>query len=191
MAPGELAQLADAVRRGQVTAADLVAEALRRIDAIDPELNAVVARCDDEAERVAHEIDAAVARGEDPGPLAGIPVLVKDLEDVAGMVTTQGSLLLTDSPPASAHSTVPRRLTGAGAVIVGKSNLPEFATEGYTDNLVFGVTRNPWQPDYSPGGSSGGSAAALAPNCGKAVCMPALCPSSSPSAVGISTSGSE
>ncbi|HEX5017284.1 MAG TPA: amidase [Actinomycetes bacterium] len=162
MAPGELAQLADAVRRGQVTAADLVAEALRRIDALDPELNAVVARCDDEAERVAHEIDAAVARGEDPGPLAGIPVLVKDLEDVAGMITTQGSLLLTDSPPASAHSTVPRRLTAAGAVIVGKSNLPEFATEGYTDNLVFGVTRNPWQPDYSPGGSSGGSAAALA-----------------------------
>jgi Asp-tRNA(Asn)/Glu-tRNA(Gln) amidotransferase A subunit family amidase len=71
-------------------------------------------------------------------------------------------LLLTDSAPASAHGTVPQRLVDAGAIVVGKANLPEFATEGYTDNLVFGVTRNPWQRDFSPGGSSGGSAAALA-----------------------------
>ena len=132
------------------------------MDALDPGLNAVVARCDDVAEVAASEVDAAVARGEDPGPLAGVPVLVKDLEDVAGMITTQGSLLLADAPPASRHGTVPQRLVDAGAVIVGKSNLPEFATEGYTDNLLFGVTRNPWQPDYSPGGSSGGSAAAVA-----------------------------
>jgi Asp-tRNA(Asn)/Glu-tRNA(Gln) amidotransferase A subunit family amidase len=132
------------------------------MDAIDGELNAVVARCDDVAEEAAAEVDAAVARGDDPGPLAGVPVLVKDLEDVAGLVTTQGSLLLADSPPASHHGTVPQRLVDAGAIVVGKANLPEFATEGYTDNLVFGVTRNPWQHDYSPGGSSGGSAAALA-----------------------------
>ncbi|MFL6181376.1 MAG: amidase [Actinomycetes bacterium] len=162
MAAGELARLADAVRGGKVSAAELVAEALRRMDALDAPINAVVARCDDEAEVAAAAVDAAVARGEDPGPLSGIPVLVKDLEDVAGMVTTQGSLLLADSPPASAHSTVPKRLMDAGAIVVGKSNLPEFATEGYTDNLVFGVTQNPWQRGYSPGGSSGGSAAALA-----------------------------
>ena len=159
---GELTQLADAVRGGQLQAIDLVAEALRRMDAIDPGLNAVVARCDDAAEEAAAAVDAAVARGDDPGPLAGVPVLVKDLEDVAGMVTTQGSVLLADEPPAPRHGTVPQRLVDAGAVIVGKSNLPEFATEGYTDNLLFGVTRNPWQPDYSPGGSSGGSAAAVA-----------------------------
>ena len=138
MAAGELARLADAVRGGKVSATELVAEALRRMDALDGELNAVVARCDDAAEEAAAAVDAAVARGEDPGPLGGVPVLVKDLEDVAGMVTTQGSLLLADSPPASAHGTVPKRLVDAGAVIVGKSNLPEFATEGYTDNLVFG-----------------------------------------------------
>jgi Asp-tRNA(Asn)/Glu-tRNA(Gln) amidotransferase A subunit family amidase len=143
-------------------AMELVAEAMRRMDAIDPMLNAVVARCDDAAELAASEVDAAVARGKDPGPLAGVPVLVKDLEDVAGMVTTQGSLLFADALPAEQHSTVPHRLVAAGAVVVGKANLPEFATEGYTDNLLFGVTRNPWQPEYSPGGSSGGSAAALA-----------------------------
>lgn len=158
---GELSRLAGAVRSGQVQAIELVAEALRRMDALDPALNAVVARCDDVAEAAAGQIDDAVARGEDPGALAGVPVLVKDLEDVAGMVTTQGSLLLAKAPPATAHSTVPQRLVDAGAVVVGKSNLPEFAAEGYTDNLIFGATRNPWQPEYSPGGSSGGSAAAL------------------------------
>jgi Asp-tRNA(Asn)/Glu-tRNA(Gln) amidotransferase A subunit family amidase len=158
----ELTPLADGVRSGHVQAIDLVAEALRRMDALDSGLNAVVARCDDAAEQAAADVDGAVARGEDPGPLAGIPVLVKDLEDVAGMVTTQGSLLFADAMPAMANGTVPQRLVDAGAVVVGKSNLPEFATEGYTDNLLFGVTRNPWQREYSPGGSSGGSAAAVA-----------------------------
>jgi Asp-tRNA(Asn)/Glu-tRNA(Gln) amidotransferase A subunit family amidase len=162
MTSGELSRLADAVRGGQVSAAELVAEAQSRIDQFDAPINAVVARCDDAAEQAAAAVDAAVAAGRDLGPLAGIPVLVKDLEDVEGMVTTQGSLLLADSEPAAAHGTVPRRLTAAGAVIVGKSNLPEFATEGYTENLVFGTTGNPWRLDHSPGGSSGGSAAALA-----------------------------
>ena len=129
MVSGELARLADAVRTGRVSATELVAEALRRIDASDGDLNAVVARRDEAAEAAALQVDAAVARGEDPGPLAGIPVLVKDLEDVAGMVTTQGSLLLADATPAEQHGTVPRRLTDAGAVIVGKSNLPEFLLE--------------------------------------------------------------
>ncbi len=145
-----------------MSAAELVAEAQSRIDQHDGALNAVVARCDDAAERAAAAVDAAVAAGRDPGPLAGVPVLVKDLEDVEGMVTTQGSLLFVDAPPASAHGTVPQRLVDAGAVIVGKTNLPEFATEGYTENLVFGTTGNPWRLEYSPGGSSGGSAAAVA-----------------------------
>lgn len=162
MDSGEIARLAGAVRAGRATAAELVAEAQSRIDQRDGGLNAVVARCDAEAELAAAQVDAAVAEGRDPGPLAGVPVLVKDLEDVAGMVTTQGSLLFVDAPPASAHGTVPGRLAKAGAVIVGKTNLPEFATDGYTDNLVFGATGNPWRPEYSPGGSSGGSAAAVA-----------------------------
>ncbi len=157
-----MTRLADAVRAGRVSAAELVAEALSRIDQHDGAINAVVARCDDAAEEAAAAVDAAVAAGHDLGPLAGVPVLVKDLEDVEGMVTTQGSLLLVDAPPAPAHGTVPQRLVDAGAVIVGKTNLPEFATEGYTENLVFGTTGNPWRVEYSPGGSSGGSAAAVA-----------------------------
>lgn len=162
MTSGELAALADAVRGGLVSAAELLAEAQSRIDQHDGPINAVVARCDDAATRAAAAVDAAVAAGRDLGPLTGVPVLVKDLEDVAGMVTTQGSLLFVDAPPASAHGTVPQRLVDAGAVIVGKTNLPEFATEGYTENLVFGTTGNPWRLEYSPGGSSGGSAAAVA-----------------------------
>jgi Asp-tRNA(Asn)/Glu-tRNA(Gln) amidotransferase A subunit family amidase len=89
-------------------------------------------------------------------------VLVKDLEDVVGMRTTKGSALLADAAPAERDGLVPARLRAAGAVIVGKTNLPEFATEGYTANLLFGSTGNPWDPDWSPGGSSGGSAAAVA-----------------------------
>ena len=162
MTQGELSSLAAAVRDGRVSALELVAEAQSRIDQHDGAINAVVARCDEAAEEAARVVDAAVAAGHDPGPLAGVPVLVKDLENVEGMVTTQGSLLFVDAPRASAHGTVPQRLVDAGAVIVGKTNLPEFATEGYTENLVFGTTGNPWRLEYSPGGSSGGSAAAVA-----------------------------
>ncbi|MEO8107273.1 MAG: amidase [Actinomycetes bacterium] len=162
MGSGEIAQLADAVRSGRVSAAELVAEAQSRIDQFDGPLNAVVARCDEEAERAAAAVDIEVVAGRDPGPLAGVPVLVKDLEDVEGMITTQGSLLFVDASPASRHGTVPQRLVDAGAVIIGKTNLPEFATEGYTENLVYGTTGNPWRVEYSPGGSSGGSAAAVA-----------------------------
>ena len=140
----------------------MVAEALDRIARFDPAINAVVALRSEAAQREAAAIDAAVARGEPMGRLAGVPVLVKDLEDVAGMPTTQGSRLFADAPSAVDDSLVPARLRAAGAIIVGKSNLPEFATEGFTDNLLFGSTRNPWAPARSPGGSSGGSAAALA-----------------------------
>ena len=101
--------------------------------------------------------------GGDPGPLAGISVLVKDLEDVAGMRTTQGSALFADAPVAARDGLTPSRLRAAGAVIVGKTNLPEFATEGYSANLIFGATpQPPWGLAWSPGGSSGGSGAALA-----------------------------
>jgi Asp-tRNA(Asn)/Glu-tRNA(Gln) amidotransferase A subunit family amidase len=159
---GEIEVVAAAVRSKQVSAAEVVELTLKRIESVNPALNAVIARCDDQARLAARQIDAAIDRGEDPGALAGVPVLIKDLEDVEGMVTTQGSLLFADATPAAAHDTVPRRLVDAGAVIVGKTNLPEFATEGYTSNLLFGTTNNPWSLDYSPGGSSGGSGAAVA-----------------------------
>ena len=140
----------------------MVELALGRIERYDPELGAVVALRADDALREASELDARIASGMRAGALAGVPVLVKDLEDVARMRTTHGSLLLADAPAATEDGLIPARLRGAGAIIVGKTNLPEFATEGYTDNRLFGPTRNPWGLDWSPGGSSGGSAAAVA-----------------------------
>lgn len=157
-----IASLAAAVASGRATAVSMVQEALERIARHDPAINSVVALRAVEALEEAAEVDARVAAGASPGPLAGVPVLVKDLEDVAGMLTTQGSQLFVGSPPAATDSLIPARLRAAGAVIIGKTNLPEFAIEGYTDNLVFGPTRNPWSLEHSPGGSSGGSAAAIA-----------------------------
>ena len=140
----------------------MVREALDRIDKRDRDINAVVAVRAEEAVAEARELDERLARGEAAGPLAGVPVVVKDLEDVAGMRTTMGSALFKDAPPATVDGLVPERLRAAGAIVVGKANLPEFACESYTANVLFGVTRNPWALDWSPGGSSGGSAAAIA-----------------------------
>jgi len=158
---GVLAALARAVRTRRISAEELVRASLERIDRAH-ELNAVIARRDADALREARRLDAAIARGEQAGLLAGLPLLVKDIEDVAGMRTTFGSLLHADDPPATHDGLVPRRLRAAGAICVGKSNTPEFAFEGYTDNRVFGPTLNPWHRGFSPGGSSGGSGAALA-----------------------------
>lgn len=160
-APGMLRRLADDVRHGRTTARELVDRSLDRITT-HRDLNAVVAERADAARAEADAVDAAVARGEEPGPLAGLPVLVKDNDDVRGMRTTHGSRWFADAPPAAADGVAAGRLRAAGAIVVGKTNVPEFCIEGYTDNLVFGATRNPWNPDRSPGGSSGGSAAALA-----------------------------
>jgi Asp-tRNA(Asn)/Glu-tRNA(Gln) amidotransferase A subunit family amidase len=150
------------VRTRRVSSCQLVERALERISRLDGQLNAVVALRADPALDEAAELDARVAAGDDPGPLAGIPLLVKDLEDVAGMPTTRGSVLFADAAPAARDGLTPFRLRAAGAIVVGKTNLPEFATEGYSANLVFGTTRNPWGLQWSPGGSSGGSGAALA-----------------------------
>ena len=156
-----LRELSDAVRTRRVSSHELVERSLRRISRLDRQLNAVVALRDVALDE-ALAIDARVAAGEDPGPLAGLPVLIKDLEDVAGLRTTRGSALFADAEPATRDALTPARLRAAGAIVVGKTNLPEFATEGYSANLLFGATRNPWGLDWSPGGSSGGSGAALA-----------------------------
>ncbi|HEY6567956.1 MAG TPA: amidase [Actinomycetota bacterium] len=135
---------------------------LERIDRLDGPVNAVISTRDDDALADAVVIDARVAAGEDPGLLAGLPLLVKDNEDCAGLPTTYGSLLFQDAPPAQRDCEAVARLRVAGAVVVGKTNLPEFALEGFTANRLFGDTHNPWALDWSPGGSSGGSGAALA-----------------------------
>jgi Asp-tRNA(Asn)/Glu-tRNA(Gln) amidotransferase A subunit family amidase len=116
----------------------------------------------DEALAEARALDRTKVASGDAGPLTGVPILVKDLEDVVGMRTTQGSVLFANAPLAKADAVVPSRLRAAGGIVVGKTNLPEFACEGFTSNLLFGTTRNPWALDWSPGGSSGGSAAVVA-----------------------------
>lgn len=155
-------ELADAVRARRVGARELVAESLRRIEALDPDIGAVVALRAEEALDEAIGLDAHLAAGGDAGALAGLPLLVKDITDVAGMRTTHGSLLFADAPAATTDAHVVARFRAAGAIVVGKANVPEFACAGYTANLVFGSTRNPWNLERTPGGSSGGSAAALA-----------------------------
>jgi Asp-tRNA(Asn)/Glu-tRNA(Gln) amidotransferase A subunit family amidase len=157
-----LEEFGRAVAERRVSAVELVRRSLERIDRLDGELGAVVALRAEPAVEEAAALDRRAAAGQPLGPLAGAPLLVKDLEDVAGMRTTFGSLLFEDAPPATADGLVAGRLRAAGVIVVGKTNLPEFAAEGYTANRLFGVTRNPWALQWSPGGSSGGSGAALA-----------------------------
>jgi len=157
-----VAELAAQVRAGTLAARDLVGHALERIELLNPSLNAFVAVDGERALEHAGRIDELVARGGDPGPLAGIPIGVKDLEDAAGFVTSQGSAIFASSPPAETDSVLVARLRAAGCVVVGKTNSPELGWKADTDNPVFGPTANPWDLAHSPGGSSGGTAAALA-----------------------------
>ncbi len=143
-----------------VAAADLVSACLERVRARNGELNAIVTE-NPRAMDDAREIDARLARGETPGPLCGLAVGIKDVTPVAGLRTTFGSPIYADYVPRE-DALVVRRLRDAGAVILGKTNCPEFAAGGNTFNEVFGRTRNPWDPTKSAGGSTGGGAAALA-----------------------------
>ena len=154
--------LAAAIRSGELSAASLVEHSLEQIDALNPEINAFVAIDAEAALAAATEIDHQVAAGKDPGSLAGIPIGVKDLEPAAGFVTTFGSALHADDPPAEIDSLLVARLKAAGAIVIGKTNTPEFGHTATTQNLVFGATANPLNLDHTPGGSSGGSAAAIA-----------------------------
>ncbi len=157
-----LLEIAAAVRSGATTAVAVTRAALDRITDRDPAIGAFVAVDPDRALRQAAEVDARIAAGAQTGPLAGVPIGVKDTEDTAGYRTTYGSLLWRDAPPADSDSILVGRLRAAGAVVVGKTNTPEIATAAHTDNLLFGPTRNPRALDRTPGGSSGGSAAAVA-----------------------------
>jgi len=156
-----LAELARSVRDGRVSAKELVGQAYERIDRLNGDLNAVIAlRPQEEAIAEAEERQASASGSE--RPLLGLPLLVKDNTDVAGMRTMNGSRLLEEAAPAERDARVVERLRAAGAIVVGKTNVPEFSFQGYTDNTAFGPTGNPWGRDWSPGGSSGGSGAALA-----------------------------
>jgi amidase len=151
--------IAEDVRAHRRHAVAVVEEALDRIAA--HRTNAVVTVDTETAREAARRIDDLIARGHDPGPLAGVPFTVKDTLATAGLRATAGSLLFADHV-AAADATVVARLRAAGAVLVGKTNCPEFALQPRTDNRVFGPTRHPFRADCSPGGSSGGCAAAVA-----------------------------
>ena len=154
------ARLRDLIAAREVSAEEVVRAALDRIGRHNGMVNAVVTlspRAVDDA----RAIDRRLARGEDAGPLAGVPAGIKDMTAVAGLRTTYGSPLYADHVPTE-DALVVRRLREAGAVIVGKTNTPEFAAGANTFNDVFGATRNPWDPALSAGGSTGGGAAGLA-----------------------------
>jgi Asp-tRNA(Asn)/Glu-tRNA(Gln) amidotransferase A subunit family amidase len=157
-----LADLAHAVRSRQISARELTTLALARIDALNPTFNAFVAVDAERALAEAAAVDEVTAKGGNPGALAGIPLAVKDNHDAVGYRTTFGAPVLADAPLATVDSPFVARLRGAGCVVVGKTNLPDFAWTGNTSNALFGPTANPFNPAFGAGGSSGGAAAARA-----------------------------
>jgi amidase len=144
----------------ELSVRELVAASLARLEERNPSLNAIVTVNPDALDD-ADDLDEQLARGDDPGLLCGLTVGIKDVTPVEGLRTTYGSMLYADNL-ATEDALVVRRLRDAGAVILGKTNCPEFAAGGNTFNEVFGRTRNPWDPNKSAGGSTGGGAAALA-----------------------------
>jgi AtzE family amidohydrolase len=155
-------QIAACVRSQEVTAKEGVAAALARIAARDPVLNCFTTVLAERALADAAAVDAAIAAGQDPGPLAGVPFAVKDLFDIAGVTTLAGSKINTERPAASQDATGITRLKQAGAVLVGALMMDEYAYGFTTENAHYGATRNPHDEQRVAGGSSGGSAAAVA-----------------------------
>ncbi|WP_404480430.1 AtzE family amidohydrolase [Novosphingobium sp. BL-52-GroH] len=155
-------EIAEGVRTGRLSARTLVEDCLCALVEADRDLVAVTRLLHDRARAEADAVDAMVAAGRDPGPLAGVPYGVKDLFDLAGLPTTAGSSLYADAAPASQDAEAVKRLGAAGAVVVATLNMDEFAYGFATINAAYGITRNPHDTSRLAGGSSGGSAAVVA-----------------------------
>ena len=153
-------ELACRIRSKQISPIEILTALNDRLDTVNPAVNAIVVRADDAFDRAA-EAERAVTEGRPLGPLHGVPFTIKDCLDTAGVRTTRGSLLFKDRVP-DLDATVVRRLRNAGGIMIGKTNMPEFALDADSSNRVFGTTNNPWNPDRSAGGSSGGEGAAIA-----------------------------
>jgi amidase len=159
------AELAALIRSKQVSAKDAATDALARLEAVNPAINAVIDHQPEEVLKEAAAVDATLARGDDPGPLAGVPVTVKVNIDQMGFATTNGVTLQRDVI-ARSNSPVVDNLRKAGAVILGRTNCPAFSYRWFTTNLIHGDTKNPHDPTITPGGSSGGAGAAVAAGIG-------------------------
>ena len=167
--------MAELIRSRAISSVEVVAEHFERIEQINPSLNAIVTLADDAID-YARAADIALSKGKTTGPLHGVPVTVKDTIDTQGLRTTSGTRIRAHHVPKQDASVV-ARLKAAGAIILGKTNTPEMAIPYETDNPVFGRTNNPHDLKLTPGGSSGGEAAAIA------ACL-------SPAGVGSDLSGS-
>jgi amidase len=154
-------ELARLIRERAVSPVEVLEAHLAAIAEINPKLNAIVTLAAEQAQDAARLAELAVAKGEPLGLLHGLPVAIKDITPTAGIRTTFASPLYKDYVPAE-DAEVVRRLKAAGAIVLAKTNTPEFACGANTDNVLFGPTRNPWNPSLSPAGSSGGSAVAVA-----------------------------
>ncbi|MGB0370222.1 MAG: AtzE family amidohydrolase [Opitutales bacterium] len=158
----QAAEIAAGVKTKQFSAVEIVQACIDRIDTVGQKLNAFTRVTRERALAEAAELDAALARGEDVGPLAGVPFAVKNLFDLKGEVTVAGSKINRDNDPAESDATAVQRLTQAGAICVGALNMGEYAYDFVTENAHDGATLNPWDLGHSAGGSSGGSGAATA-----------------------------
>jgi amidase len=154
-------ELAAMIRGGEVKAAEVVDAHLERIDAVNPHLNAIIRVLADEARAAAAAADTRLSSGEDVGPLHGVPLTVKENIDLAGTPTTQGLPALADAV-ARIDAPVVERMRAAGAIPIARTNLPDVGLRVHTESTLHGLTRNPWDPDRTAGGSSGGEGAALA-----------------------------
>ena len=152
------------VRDGSLSPVELVTNALERIEEVNPTLNCFCFTYPSDAIEQARAAERALAAGEEVGPLHGVPIAIKDLTPTKGKTTTFGSHAYRDWVP-EFDALVVQNLCAAGAIMVGKTTTPEFAFSSLTDSPLWGITRNPWNPERTPGGSSGGSAAAVAAGC--------------------------
>lgn len=154
-------EIVAAIKNKRMTATEVTEQTLRRLDDVNPKINAVVQEMPDEALAAAREVDALIARGEAPGPLGGVPITIKVNVDQKGQATTNGLVTLKDNI-AEHDSPLVENLRKAGAIIVGRTNTPAFSLRWFTRNQLHGHTKNPRNPALTPGGSSGGAAAAVA-----------------------------
>ena len=154
-------ELRSKIDNKEISIVELTQLFLDRIQLLNPKLNAYLTVCEEQALAAAQEAQEAIEQGQHRGPLHGIPISIKDLEMTQGITTTMGSLIYKDSIP-SLDSVVVERVKESGAIILGKTNTPEFGQSGTTENLLGGPCRNPWDINRTPGGSSGGAASALA-----------------------------